>query len=306
MEEFCIAAAGAFSKLRALPLHPTQDVVSHPSKPRRPAAAACSLPAWPMLPVLSIPRHKMSLRSWVWAGLHQPGVILREPLQNWDWRSWHREGTGSQRGVVGTDMGCGHAYGLWARLWDAAVILTAANGPAKRKGGPCSLLPGPRVGSISGCRVPGRCWVISGVQHWVCLGGTAPANVCQEQHRHSGPAWERPTALPALSVAGLHGAGEARLPQPMPREPVCCLKLRQAPMNLDQTDEDSAQTPKLFMHRPGGASTGACSTIPPMRGPLGLRYPPQGPPSSAGWTSPKYCYEGMGTLWGHPLALPKQ
>lgn len=115
------------------------------------------------------------------------------------------------------------------------------------------------------------------------------------------PAWERPKALPAFSVAGLHGAGEARLPQPMPREPVCWLKLPQAPMNLDQTDKDSAQTPKSFMHRPGGASTGACNTISPMTGPLGLRYPPQGPPGSGGWTSPKYCHDGWGpfggTLW---------
>lgn len=102
-------------------------------------------------------------------------------------------------------------------------------------------------------------------------------------------------------TAPAHAEGAGLLTQAAPSTP--------APMNPDQTNEDSAETPKWFMQRPGGASTAACNDISPLTGPRGLRYPPQGPPCPALWAGhvtacPRDCYEGMEALLGHPLALP--
>lgn len=63
---------------------------------------------FPSPPCAEHSQHKMSLRSSIWTSLHQPGVILREPLETglerWAWR----------RNVV-TGRGCGHREGMRAQ-----------------------------------------------------------------------------------------------------------------------------------------------------------------------------------------------
>lgn len=125
-------------------------------------------------------QHKMSLRSWIWTALHQSGLILREPLETGlERRAWRRK--------MVTGRGHGHREGMRAQRRDMGIekvrSCDAAVKQSCEKGGTQS--PRPSLGSVPGCRVSGMCSVISGAQHWVCRGGTAQANACHEQDRHS-------------------------------------------------------------------------------------------------------------------------
>lgn len=277
--QFCTAAAGAFSRLQALPLHPTRGVVSSPAN----LAAACSRPA------LSSRTHRMSLSSWVQAGPRQPRVTPGATAER-GWGSSGGEGTRAWRGDMGMEMGHGHREMMWARRGDVAVILTWRNGPAEREGGPRSLLPRPRVRSVCDHGVPRRCWVISGIQHWACLGGTAQGNTCQEWHECSALPGILPRPCQPSPWWGSIGQVEPSCPSPWgllgqatPSAP--------APMNHDR------------MNHPGGSCTDQEEQA---HGPRGLSYPAEGPPSSAGWTchSLPQGLRGMGTLLSHPLTLP--
>lgn len=59
-----------------------------------------------------------------------------------------------------------------------------------------------------------------------------------------------------LLSLGLHGAGEAKQPQPVTREPGLLPQAPQEPRDPDQMSEDSAETPEQFTQTSGGASAG--------------------------------------------------
>lgn len=161
---------------------------------------------------------------------------------------------GMGRRNVGTERGRGHREGMRAQRKDDGTEKGCSCGAAVKQS--CEKEGRYLISQAKTreCFWPrGRCSVISGAQHWVCRGGTAQANACQEQDRHS-PWLGRSRGQPALS-----GAPRSRRSPTAPAQDEGAKSAASSNSSSHGPRPNEcgfSGNPQTFMHASGGASTG--------------------------------------------------